>query len=236
PRSPVGYIALGELYADQARQADARPPLLRAFQLGERSAKIYALLTLSYADQPRDMRDVEAALVYGEKALQLGDRSSQLYFGLGLAYQRARRYPEAIRAFHTLLESRTAAHGAWVCLSQCYHALGETAKAQEAAQTGQRIITERQIVDRLRHQIQLAPHRLELRRQLAEHGMKTKNYFIAADQYSYLAKQVPNGAPYWRLAAKAMHRAGAKEQAAQAEQAAREAEKPGPITSSAGSS
>lgn len=224
PHSPEGYVVLGEIYADQGRQAEARPLLEQAYALRERSPQLYALLALTYADQPRNDEDTRMALQFGARALELGDRSSRLYFGLGLAYQRQRRYPEAIQAFRTLLKDYSAAHGAWVCLAQCYRAQGRNREAAQAARTAQRIIAERQVVDRLRNQIQQAPHRLELRQQLADHCLKTGNYFMAADHYAYLAKQVPNGARYWRLAARALHRAGAEPQARQAEQLARDAE------------
>jgi tetratricopeptide (TPR) repeat protein len=226
PRNPEGYIALGELYADQSRPVEARPPLGEAYRLGDRSAKLYSVMALAYGDQPRNAQDTDLAIHCGEQALRMGDRSSRLLFGLGLAYQRARRYPEAVQTFQTLLQNRSAAHGAWVCLSQCYHALGQTTRAHEAARTAQRIIGERQVVDRLKHQIQQAPHRLELREQLAAFGMKTGNYFMAADQFGYLANNTSHAARYWRKAAEAMRRAGALEQAEQAERHAREASRP----------
>jgi tetratricopeptide (TPR) repeat protein len=214
PRSTEALTALGELLTDTSQGVEARRYLLRAVELGDRSGGVYANLCMAYADQPESDQDLEEALKYGRLAQQAGDDSTALHFGLGLAYQRQRRYPEAIEQFNKVLQESSSAHGAWICLSQIFRAMGRAEDAERAATIGQRILAERQKMDQLRYQIKQHPERLDLRYSFADFLVNTGNFERAADQYEYIGRQAPEDRNAWRRAASAWESAGERARAA----------------------
>lgn len=208
PRDPAAYVDLGCFHAEMGRNEEGRALLQKAFALGDRSGKLYAGLTMAYADQPQSRDELNLALQCAAEAEKKGDQSSLLFYAKGLALQRLGRYKEAIEVYRQAVTVSPNANGPWIGLSQCYRALGRMDIAEEAARIGERLLTQRQKIGNLEHQIQSSPDRLDLREQYASIMMANHQYLLAADQYRYIAQHKPEDPRAWLEVARAFELGG----------------------------
>src|SRR5581483_6852417 len=111
--------------------------------------------------------------------------------------QRLGRYEEAIAGFKKVMAVSANANGAWVGISQCYRALGKKQQADDAAKMAERVLTSRQRIGNLQHEIQADPNRFDIREQYAETIMETGQYLLAAEQYRYIAVHNPDQPAWW---------------------------------------
>ncbi|MGC8667058.1 MAG: tetratricopeptide repeat protein [Chthonomonadales bacterium] len=208
PHDPAAYVDLGCFHAEMGRNEEGRALLQKAFDLGDRSGKLYAGLTMAYADQPQSQDELNRALQCAAEAEKRGDQSSLLFYAKGLALQRLGRYKEAIGVYRQAVTVSPNANGPWIGLSQCYRALGRMDIAEEAARIGERLLTQRQKIGNLEHQIQSSPDRLDLREQYAGIMMANHQYLLAADQYRYIAQHEPGDPKAWLKVARAFELGG----------------------------
>ncbi len=211
PNDPITQTDLGTFHAERGQGAEGRKHLLKAVAAGYQSGKLYAGLTMAFADQPESQADLSKALDYAQTAAKLGDHSPLLLYATGLALQRLGRYREAIAIYRQAVAISPNANGAWIGLSQCFRALGNKKIAEAAAGIGERILTQRQRVGNLQRQIESNPHRMDLRQQYADLMMSNGQYLLAAGQYRYIAQHEPDNPGAWLRVAKAFDLGGKPE-------------------------
>lgn len=213
PKRPAPYALLGLHFASNNQGTEARPHLKKAMELGYETPDVLSALAMAYADAPEQPGDLEEALRYADRAEAQGDHSTLVHYARGVANQRLARYPDAIRAFHQVLDTDRTASGAWIGLSQCYRALGQPDKADGLAQTGEKVLAERQRTARIARAIQSSPERLDLRAQYARALMSQHKYLEAASELRYIAQHRPSEPRAWIPVADAMEKGGQKEMA-----------------------
>ena len=128
----LGHLAKPGLTPEQrARQALARCRL--AFEANPDDAKTCNNLAWVYVTGPEGLRDVNAALPLGEKAVRLEPGNAVYRSTLGVAYYRAARYREAADALRPNLENQEN----WALafdlyfLAMSHHRLGEATRARD---------------------------------------------------------------------------------------------------------
>lgn len=208
PNRPKPYVLRGVYLSEMGNGDKARPDLAKALELGDQSASLYSGLAMAFADQPRSQDELSQALVYADKAIKLGNRSSLVYYAQGLALQRLGRYDEALSTFRTVIATSENANGAWTGISQCYRAQGKTQLADEAAKTAERVLSERQHISNLKHEILLAPNNMDLRIQYGDALSSNGQYLLAANEYRYAAMHSPNKPGLWLKTADAFEKGG----------------------------
>ncbi len=210
PNRSQAYAHLGVFLAEMGDGDKARPYLKRAQDLGEKSAPLFVGLAMAYADQPRSKDELTQAVEFANIAHDMGDNDGLVYYAQGLALQRLERYDQAIESFRKDIGVSANANGAWIGISQCYRALGKTKLADDAAKTGERILSQRQHISNLKYEIRNSPNRLDVREQYAEALLANKQYLVAAEQYRYVATHNPEKRSLWLKAAHAFDLGGEK--------------------------